>query len=83
MRLRVKQLKNRDPGSGMAVIDRDALGELGVSSGDFVAIEGHDGGRTVARVWARDSEDAGRGTVRIDGQTRRTANVGERAVPSC
>lgn len=76
MRLTVKQLKNRDPGSGMAVIDRRALRELGISSGDFVAIEGHDGGRTVARAWPSDSEDAGRGTVRIDGQLRRAANVG-------
>ena len=55
MRLTVKQLKNRDPGSGMAVIDREALGELGVSSGDFVAIEGRDGGRAVARVWPSNS----------------------------
>ena len=39
MRLTVKQLKNRDPGSGMAVIDREALQGIGVSSGDFVAIE--------------------------------------------
>lgn len=29
MRLTVKQLKNRDPGSGMAVIDWEALSELG------------------------------------------------------
>lgn len=39
MRLTVKPLKNRDPGSGMAVIDRTVLDDLGVSSGDFVAIE--------------------------------------------
>ena len=51
MQLTVKQLKNREPGSGMAVIDRDVLGELGVNSGDFVELEGRDGGRTVARVW--------------------------------
>ncbi|MFB6151333.1 MAG: CDC48 family AAA ATPase [Haloarculaceae archaeon] len=76
MRLTVKQLKNREPGSGMAVIDRAALGELGVSSGDFVAIEGRDGGRAVARVWPSDSGDAGRGVIRIDGQLRQAANVG-------
>ncbi|MFB6293007.1 MAG: AAA family ATPase, partial [Halonotius sp.] len=75
MQLSVKQLKNRDPGSGMAVIDREALGELGVSSGDFVAIEGRDGGRAVARVWPSDSGDAGRGIIRIDGQLRAAANV--------
>lgn len=37
MYLTVKQLMNRDPGSGMAVVDSDALGDLGGSSGDFVA----------------------------------------------
>ena len=76
MRLTVKQLKNREPGSGMAVIDREAIQELGVSSGDFVAIEGRDGGRTVARVWPSDTGDAGQGIIRIDGQLRRAANVG-------
>ncbi|MFB6128967.1 MAG: AAA family ATPase [Halorhabdus sp.] len=75
MRLTVKQLKNRDPGSGMAVIDREALQEIDVSSGDFVAIEGRDGGRTVARVWPSDTGDAGRGIIRIDGQLRQAANV--------
>lgn len=36
MQLSVNQLKNRDPGTGMAVIDREALGELGVSGDNFV-----------------------------------------------
>ncbi|MFW6018293.1 MAG: CDC48 family AAA ATPase [Halapricum sp.] len=75
MELIVKQLKNREPGSGMAVIDRAVLGDLGVSSGDFVAIEGRDGDRAVARVWPSDQSDAGRGIVRIDGQLRRAAGV--------
>ena len=75
MKLRVKQLKNRDPGSGMAVLDREALSDLGVSSGDFVGIEGHDGNRAVARVWPSDSGDAGRGIIRIDSQLRHTAGV--------
>ena len=74
MRLAVKQLKNRDPGSGMAVVDRTALSELGVSSGDFVAIEGEDG-RAVARVWPSDASDAGRGILRIDGQLRQAAGA--------
>ena len=75
MRLTVKQLKNREPGSGMAVIDRDALQEIGVSSGDFVAVEGREGGQTVARVWPSDTSDAGHGIIRIDGQLRQAANV--------
>ncbi|MFB6254734.1 MAG: CDC48 family AAA ATPase [Halobacteriaceae archaeon] len=75
MQLTVKQLKNRDPGSGMAVIDRDALQDLDVSSGDFVAIEGRNGRKTVARVWPSDANDAGKGYIRIDGQLRQAANV--------
>ncbi|MCU4751968.1 CDC48 family AAA ATPase [Halobacteria archaeon AArc-curdl1] len=75
MYLTVKQLKNREPGSGMAVIDRSAMGELGVNSGDFVTIEGQDDGQTVARVWPSDRADAGRGLIRIDGQLRHEANV--------
>ncbi|MDY6819669.1 MAG: CDC48 family AAA ATPase [Halobacteriales archaeon] len=75
MELTVKQLKNRDPGSGMAVIDRKVLPELGVSSGDFILIEGRDGNETIARVWPSDTSDAGRGIIRIDGQLRQAANV--------
>jgi transitional endoplasmic reticulum ATPase len=75
MRLTVKQLKNRDPGSGMAVVDRTVLSELGVGSGDFVAVQGPDGERAVARVWPSDASDAGRGIVRIDGQLRQAAGV--------
>ncbi|MEF8852149.1 MAG: hypothetical protein V5A44_05930 [Haloarculaceae archaeon] len=43
MRLTVKPLKKREPGDGMAVIDRQALGEAGLSGGDFVAVEGYVG----------------------------------------
>ncbi|MFD1564116.1 CDC48 family AAA ATPase [Haloarchaeobius amylolyticus] len=74
MRLRVKPLKRKDAGSGLAAIDRETMAELGVSSGEFVAIEGPDG-RVVARVWPGRSEDSGRGIVRIDGQLRQAAGV--------
>ncbi len=74
MRLRVKPLKQKDAGSGLAVIDRETMAELGVSSGEFVALEGPDG-RVVARVWPGRSEDSGRGIVRIDGQLRQAAGV--------
>ncbi|MFB6310009.1 MAG: CDC48 family AAA ATPase [Salinirussus sp.] len=75
MQLRVKQLKNREPGSGMAVIDREVLSDLGVSSGDFVRILGPDGQAAVARVWPSDASDAGHGVIRIDGQLRQAAGV--------
>ncbi|QLK25561.1 CDC48 family AAA ATPase [Natrinema zhouii] len=74
MRLRVKPLKRKDAGSGLAAIDREMMAELGVSSGEFVALEGPEG-RVVARVWPGRSEDTGRGIVRIDGQLRQAAGV--------
>ncbi len=40
MQLRVKPRKRKDEGSGLAAIDREAMSELGVTSGEFVAIEG-------------------------------------------
>ncbi|WP_246999861.1 hypothetical protein [Halosolutus gelatinilyticus] len=48
MRLRVKPLKRKDGESGLASIDRAAMEELGVKSGEFVAIDGCDG-RVIAR----------------------------------
>ncbi|MFB6132340.1 MAG: hypothetical protein ABEJ44_02905, partial [Halanaeroarchaeum sp.] len=60
----------------MTVIDREVLGDLGLSSGDFVAIQGREEGRAVARMWPSDSSDAGRGYIRIDGQLRQVANAG-------
>ncbi|GAB3668508.1 CDC48 family AAA ATPase [Halopiger thermotolerans] len=74
MQLRVKQLKRKEAGSGLASIDRQAMKELGVSSGEFVTIEGRDG-RVVARVWPGQSEDTGQGIIRIDGQLRQAAGA--------
>jgi len=70
----VKPRKRKDEGSGLAAIDRESMRELGVSSGEFVAIEGRDG-RAIARVWPGRSEDSGRGIVRIDGQLRQAAGA--------
>ncbi len=74
MRLRVKPMQRKDSGSGLASIDRDAMADLGVDSGEFVTVEGDDG-RVVARVWPAGSEDTGRGTIRIDGQLRQAAGA--------
>ena len=74
MRLRVKPRKRKDARNGLAAIDRETMDELGVSSGEFVAVEGHDG-RVIARVWPGPSEDTGRGIVRIDGQLRQAAGA--------
>ncbi|WP_290811811.1 AAA family ATPase, partial [Halovivax sp.] len=74
MKLTVKPLKRKDTGRGLASIDREAMANLGVSSGEFVTVEGRDG-RVVARVWPGRSADSGRGVVRIDGELRNAAGV--------
>ncbi|WP_276272229.1 CDC48 family AAA ATPase [Haloarcula litorea] len=74
MELTVKPLKNREPGSGMAVVDRQVLEDSSLTSGDFVRLAGRDGS-AVARVWPSDRGDAGRGYVRVDGQLRQAAGV--------
>ncbi len=76
MKLIVKPLKQKDAGRGLAAIDPQAARQLEVESGDYIVIEGNDGGRAVARVWPGYPEDEGRGVIRIDGRLRQEADVG-------
>jgi transitional endoplasmic reticulum ATPase len=76
MKLTVKSLKQNHAGRGLAAIDRESTAELGLENGDYILIEGPDGGRAVARVYPGYPEDDGRGIVRIDGQLRQEAGVG-------
>src|SRR5690242_2228383 len=71
---RVVEAKNSDVGKGTARIDPALIEILNLREGDTVLIEGQ--GRTAATVMAGDSEDYNRGTIRIDGATRRNAGVG-------
>ena len=76
MKLTVKPLKQKDAGRGLAALDPRAADELDLESGDYIVIEGHEGGRAVARVWPGYPEDAGRNVIRIDGRLRQEADVG-------
>ncbi|MFB6189050.1 MAG: CDC48 family AAA ATPase [Halapricum sp.] len=76
MKLTVKPLKQKDAGRGLAAIDRVAMDELDLENGDYIVLEGRQGGRAVARVWPGYPEDSGNGIVRIDGRLRQEANVG-------
>ncbi|MBX0294592.1 CDC48 family AAA ATPase [Haloarcula nitratireducens] len=71
MRLIVKPLDRQSAGKGIAAIDREAMAELGIENGDFVAIEGEKGA-TVVRVRQGQAGERQRGIVGIDGQTRKT-----------
>ncbi|WP_191907481.1 hypothetical protein ACNO8S_03775 [Haloarcula sp. KBTZ06] len=46
MQLTVRPLKNREPGSGMAVIDRQAPADSEFSSGDFVRLQERSSGQS-------------------------------------
>jgi len=74
MKLRVKPRKRKDGRTGLAVIDRETMDDLEVSSGEFVRLTGRDG-QAIARVWPGGRRDEGRGIVRIDGQLRQAAGT--------
>ncbi|MCU4716630.1 CDC48 family AAA ATPase [Halapricum hydrolyticum] len=76
MKLTVKPLKQKDAGRGLAAIDRVAMDELDLENGDYIVLEGRQGGRAVARVWPGYPEDSGEGIIRVDGRLRQEANVG-------
>ncbi|MFD1588868.1 CDC48 family AAA ATPase [Halorientalis brevis] len=76
MKLTVKPLKQKDAGRGLAAVDRAAMSEMGLENGDYIVIDGKNGGKAVARVWPGYPEDEGRDVIRIDGQLRQEADVG-------
>jgi transitional endoplasmic reticulum ATPase len=76
MKLTVKPLKQKDAGRGLAAIDRAAMEELDLENGDYIVLEGREGGRAVARVWPGYPEDTGNGVIRVDGRLRQEADVG-------
>jgi len=71
--LKVAEAKSKDAGRGIARVDPEVLGALGLTAGDVIQIEGKK--RTVAIVWPGYPEDANRGTIRIDGTIRRNAQT--------
>jgi len=71
--LRVENAHPRDVGRGIARLDPMVVEELKLSAGDVIEIIGKR--RTFAINWPGYSEDYGKGIIRIDGYTRRNANV--------
>jgi transitional endoplasmic reticulum ATPase len=72
--LKVAELKPGEVGRGIARIDPEIMDILDIRVGDIVQIDGSK--RTVAKVLRGGPEDANRGTIRIDGSTRRNAGAG-------
>ena len=73
IQLRVADAKQRDVGRGIARIDQRAMMKLGITAGDVIEIEGKK--KTSAIAWPAYAEDQGLDLIRIDGITRRNANV--------
>jgi len=72
--LRVVQAKSGDDGKGIARIDPTIMRILELSQGEIVMIEGSR--NTAVTVQNGYPEDENRGTIRIDGSTRKNAGVG-------
>ncbi len=73
VQLRVAEAKQRDVGRCKARIDQKTMEILGVVAGDIIEIRGRR--VTPAIAWPAYPEDQGAGIIRIDGLTRRNANV--------
>ncbi len=75
VRLHVAEAKQRDVGRKIVRISRRVMAQLGVSTGDFIEIEGPHG-TVIAQAWPAYPEDEGRDIVRIDGLLRSSIGVG-------
>ena len=74
VKLTVAEAYPRDIGRSIARIDPEAMGKLGLQSGDAIEVIGK---KTVpAIVWSGYPEDKGKGIIRIDGSIRYNAEVG-------
>ncbi len=72
--LKVAEAYPKDVGRKIARISRSTMRELGVSTGDFIKIEGKEGD-AVAVVWPLRSEDEGKDIIRMDGYLRSAIGV--------
>ena len=75
LRLTVAEAKQRDVGRKIVRLSRKAMAKLGVSTGDFVEIEGPQG-TTIAQVWPAYPGDEDKDIIRIDGMLRSSIGVG-------
>ncbi len=72
--LRVAETNPKFVGRGMALLDPKVMEELGLSTGDVIEISGKK--KSYVLLWSSQSEDYGKGLVRIDGYTRNNIGVG-------
>ncbi|SEW30552.1 CDC48 family AAA ATPase [Natrinema salifodinae] len=75
MKLTVKPLVANRPGEPTAVVERDAMADLGLESGDYVVLKGPADESAVAEVTARPSEEADERTIRLAPELAETLGV--------
>ncbi len=72
--LKVEEARQQDVNRGIARLDIEQGGKLGLETGDVIGIFG--ARETAAINWPGYPDDAGRSVIRIDGSIRRNAGVG-------
>lgn len=72
--LKVIEARPSDVGRGIARVDPAVFREKGWQAGDVISIQGKK--RTAALLWPGYPDDTGTGTIRLDGNIRRNADVG-------
>ena len=71
--IKVAELKPGESGRGIARLDSELMGVLGIKNGDIVQIDGSK--KTAVKVLDGYPEDANRGIIRLDNITRKNAGV--------
>ncbi|NWG38240.1 CDC48 family AAA ATPase [Nitrososphaera sp.] len=72
--LKVAETNPKFVGRGMALVDQKIMNEMGLSTGDVLEIG--DKKKSYVLLWSSQSEDYGKGLIRIDGYTRNNIGVG-------
>ncbi|HLG36503.1 MAG TPA: CDC48 family AAA ATPase, partial [Nitrososphaera sp.] len=72
--LKVAETNPKLVGRGMAMVDPNAMEELGLSTGDVLELTGKK--KSYVLLWSSQPDDYGKGLIRIDGYTRNNIGVG-------
>src|ERR671924_405814 len=73
--LRVAETNPKFVGKGLALVDPRVMEEMGLSAGDVKEIGGSKK-KSYVLLWSSQSDDYGKGLIRIDGYTRNNIGVG-------
>jgi transitional endoplasmic reticulum ATPase len=73
--LKVAETNPKFVGRGMALVDPRVMEEMGLSAGDVTEI-GSSKKKSYVLLWSSESDDYGKGLIRIDGYTRNNIGVG-------